>query len=226
MGGRLFGELLVIIVGVLVALAFDAGWDRLQDRKSESVALESLAQDVAGAESLLRDLMRRDSIMVARADQLLSYSTVPADTFLILVEDLFNTTPIEVRLRTYDELLSTGRVQLLRDRGLRLKLTELDATARTLASYSSQVEMQWAQTARPLLYRSVDWDGLAAVASSGPWGVPGPDYASPSTDSTVELDSEFRAMVRDRRAMVRVRSRWFGEPTMRLLEDLEGLLAR
>lgn len=223
---RLFAELLVIVTGVLVALGVDAGWGRLQDREFEAASLESLAVDVANAQSRLARSVRRDSTMIANADRLLSFSVVPADTFVVLVSSLFDTTPFEIRLRTYDELLSTGRVQLLRDRELRLTLTELDAAARVLASYSSQVEVQWAEVARPVLYRSVNWDGIAATSSSGYWGVAGPEYRPPGPDMEVHMSSEFRAAVRDRRTMVSVRSNLFGGPAAKLLLDVGELLAR
>jgi hypothetical protein len=221
----LFGELLVIVAGVLVALAFDAGWDRLQDSESETIALESLAQDVAGARALLDDLRLRDSTTVSLADRLLAFSAVPADTLLQLMVFLFNTTPVDVRLRTYDELLSTGRVQLLQDRELRLKLTEFDAATRSLESFSSQVETQWSQTARPLLYSFIDWDGIAS-RQIDVWGIPGPGYTPPSPSEVVPLSREIRAVLRDRRTYVAVRSQWFGEPAIRVVEELGGLLNR
>jgi len=220
----MLAELLVIVTGVLLALAVDAGWDRFQDRRFEAASLESLAVDVAEAQALLAESARRDSTMIARADRLLSFSTVPEDTLVSLVRGLFSTTPFEVRLRTYDELLSTGRVQFLRDRELRLTLTELDAAARVLSSYSSQVEVQWAELARPVLYRSVDWDGFAAISPVF-WGEPGPDFASPGRDVSVRLSPEFRAVVRDRRTMLYVRKVSFGEPTAELLQALSDLLA-
>ncbi len=221
----MLAELLVIVTGVLLALGVDAGWDRFQDRQFESASLESLAVDVAEAQALLAESARRDSTMISRADRLLSFSAVPQDTLVRLVQGLFSTTPFEVRLRTYDELLSTGRVQSLRDRELRLTLTELDAAARVLASYSSQVEVQWAELARPVLYRSVDWDGIAATSPVF-WGEPGPDFVFPGPDASVRLSPEFRAVVRDRRTMLYVRKVSFGQPTAELLQALSDLLVR
>ena len=220
---RLSAEFLVIVAGVLIALAVDAAWDRFQDRQVEEASLESLAIDLDEAEKRLADSARRDSVIIARADALLAFSAVPADTFFFLFTGLFDTTPVEVRLRTYDELLNTGRLQLLRNRELRLTLTEFDAAARTLSSYSSQVEAQWNEIARPVLYRSVDWDGIAARIPED-FGQPGPDFVAPNPNESFTMNPELRSAVRDRRAFAKVHRDWFSAPVVEVLRRLRTLV--
>ncbi|MFT5435108.1 MAG: hypothetical protein ACI9OJ_005825 [Myxococcota bacterium] len=222
--GRLFSEFLVIVLGVLIALAVDAGWDRRQDREIERASIQSLVNDLDRADSLLTAAAQRDSVIIRRADSLLAFSVVPGDAFVSLISGIFDTTPVDVRLRTYDELLNTGRLQLLRDRDLRLTLTEFDAAARTLSDYSTQVDIQWSETARPVLYRSVDWDGIAALQGRV-WGEPGPDLELPGPEQTVRLEAELRAAIRDRRALAAVRSSWFIAAASDVLERLRALVA-
>lgn len=221
--GGLFAEFVVIVAGVLFALAVDAAWDSFQDRQFERASLVSLASDLAEVEDRLADSARRDSVIIARADALLSFSGVPADTFFVLVRGLFDTTPVQVRLGTYDELLNTGRLQLLRDRELRLALTEFDVAAGRLSDYSVQAEAQWNEIARPILYRSFDWDGIAVVGDL--WGDPGPDYEAPRPGDAISLSMELRAAIRDRRTMVTVHRDLFGAPAVAAVQRLVELVA-
>ena len=220
--GRLSAELLVIVVGVLIALGVDTWWAGVQDRQLESAALESLSSELGVAEDQLQDYVGRDSLIMRRADALLARSSLPADTLADLVSGIFNTIPDEVRLRSYDELLSTGRLQLLRDREVRLALLEFDAAARTLAGYSDQMEIQWNETARPVLYRTVNWDHIASQLAWA-FGTPGVDSGQPQSSLSVQLDPELRAVIRDRRAFAAVHVRRVTN-TLDVLERLREIV--
>jgi hypothetical protein len=120
----LFGEFVVIVAGVLAALAVDQWRDALEARQLESAYIERLRADlasdtasfaefertfVAAKVSVLEDLLADDAVvrLGRRPDLLsdLSYSS-------------FKALPPH-RPATFEELESTGRLSLLSDLGLR-----------------------------------------------------------------------------------------------------------
>ncbi len=139
--------------------------------------------------------------------------------------NLFSTIPIEPRLPTYDELLSSGQVHLLSSRDLRLLLTEFDASARLLAGYSAQMANQWNETARPVLYRAMTFEempvptptmGVLTIDSAG--RAPATPTALDLAGSEILLDPEVRNAVFDRGA--------FASFHLRYVRELEGLVER
>lgn len=200
---RLMAELVVIVVGVLLALAAENAWADLQDRRYEEAALESLMTDLDAAQLQLNEYVRRDSTIIRHADVILAQTSLRADSVALHVSRIFNTIPDQVRLPTLDELIGTGRLSLFRDRNLRLALLDFDAKARTLAGYTSQVEAQWNEIARPVLYRSLNWDD---IASQFPriFGEPTAAEVLSDPSEQIVLTSELRATIRDRRAFAAV----------------------
>ncbi len=170
---RLVAELAVIIAGVLIALAVDAWWESVRDSELEREALSSLAFDLTNAAEQVTTLISRDKAIVEQATQLLEGGLGPLRGLTNeSMRNLFATVPYELRLRTYDELHSIGRLRLFSNRELRLLLTDFDAKAQSLIGYERQMERQWNQTARPLLYRTISFELIftdqdRAIQSSG-----------------------------------------------------------
>jgi hypothetical protein len=76
---------------------------------------------------------------------------------------MFFSLPYDLQLRTYRELNNSGQFNLISDRELRLLLTEFDARARMLLGYEGQMQVQWNETARPVLYRTISLGGLMST---------------------------------------------------------------
>lgn len=221
---RLSAELVVIVAGVLIALAAENGWGSLQDRRFEVAALESLRAELEAAEAQLTEYVTRDSTIMRHADRILNRTAMPADSLALRVSRMFNTIPDEVRLLTLDELVGTGRLHLFRSRELRLALLDFDSKARTLAGYNDQMEAQWNTVARPVLYARLNWDDLAAQFPSV-FGEPRAEGALSPEGRVVTFDRELRAAVRDRRAFAAVHVARVGE-VLDALDHLRELTAQ
>lgn len=166
---KLVAELTVIILGVLIALGVDAWWERIQNEQLELQVLSSLQTDLAAVEGLVNALAKRDLRIIERANQLTNTEPMPFhDQRTGDLAKLFATVPRDLRLRTYDELHNTGNLQVISNRDLRLLLTDFDALARTLAGYDKQMEVQWNETARPILYRTYSFDQIQLEGESRP----------------------------------------------------------
>lgn len=130
---RLGWEFSVIVLGVLVALAAQRWYEARNDRATEAVYLERLKESVEDDTTYIgvayRLLSRKESGLAYLAELVKTApSAVLTDTmaFLTAVEDSHHlgwTVPFRVRA-TFQELISTGRIALIRDPTLRSKIVE------------------------------------------------------------------------------------------------------
>jgi hypothetical protein len=144
----MFRELITIIAGVLIALGVDNWNDGRRDRALEAQYLTALEADLRSDSTVLEGtflpmLARKDSALAAIAP-VVRGAPLQGDTLAFLDEvglgGLMGTKNLFVLTRraTYDELLATGDLSLLRSSELRVALVEhylnLDvASARMLA---------------------------------------------------------------------------------------------
>ena len=131
--GRFVAEFSVVVLGVIVALGVDEWRRTLSDRAEESLYYERLAQDMAADvatwELLLQQLEPKDDAL-ARVEQWSQAGTVSDVRSLRMVaEDLamgavYSGSVPPPRRSTYEELLSTGKLDLIRDPEFRAALLE------------------------------------------------------------------------------------------------------
>lgn len=148
--GRIVTELVVIVVGVLVALGLEASWGRLQDRIRERAIVADLAEEFAANEARLRsDLARNDSV-VAKLDEWHSIVATGADASPDSIAALLDGSLFLSRFDPLTGVLAsireTGELALVRDSHLRTalagwegkveeaKITALDVQAYRAAS--------------------------------------------------------------------------------------------
>jgi len=135
------GEFLVIVIGVLAALAVDEWRDEREDRESEAAYLSRLAVDIKRDIEVFTDeavvLQKKAAFIQGLLDNTIEqqFSDNPRTLMEAKVYSSFRGVPGLVR-STFDELLSTGRLALIRDVDLRSALSEYYAE---YASLNEQV---------------------------------------------------------------------------------------
>lgn len=157
---RPVAEIGLIIVGVLLALAVDAWWDEMQDAALEAQVMRSLLSELAIVSKTTSTLIERNSLMIEQARRIAEDPGALDSDVQLDLGILFASVPYDLRLRTYDELNSSGRFHILSDRELRLLLVDFDAKAEVLVGYEQQMQIQWNRTARPVLYRTTSFKEL------------------------------------------------------------------
>jgi len=122
--GHFVAELVLIVAGILIALAID-GWvgDR-HDRRTEDMYLELLARDVAKQQEEAARQHLFESELVsdgAQAYALLTTADPAAHAREIgrLLTALSGRRTINIESATYDQMVSSGHLQLIRDPELR-----------------------------------------------------------------------------------------------------------
>jgi len=117
-------EVIVIATGVAFGLAGDAWWDSRKDSEREQEYLANLRQDFdQNYEDLTRSLADTDSVLYS-AEYLLGLMSAerfdtPRDSLVDHIARLFMSWPHTPVTATYDELVSSGDLTLIRDHELR-----------------------------------------------------------------------------------------------------------
>jgi hypothetical protein len=132
--GRLFGEFVLVVLGVLVALMFDSWMEERSDDSLRQEYLVRLADDLEADRQNYQYRIAFYSDVRTFALQTLDAfrSEAPVDLEDLLAayyaSEIFTGTPVS---NTYDDLQNTGNIRLLRDIELRLALsTYHEKTAR------------------------------------------------------------------------------------------------
>ena len=122
------GEFVIIVFGVLVALAVDQWWEDRQDKATERQYLARLQADL---QADMEELDRFAGIFEIKARMVKDLRDQTVETLLsrdpsLLMRDLvfssYSRLPA-LRSTTFDELLSTGRLALIGDVALRAELS-------------------------------------------------------------------------------------------------------
>lgn len=131
--GRFFAEFLVIVLGVLVALGVDEWRQAQSEVREESGYLERLAADFAADvenwELVLSLLGPKEDALARIESWLATPNRSDESTLRTLAGDLataaaFSGSVPPPRQSTYTELLSTGKLELIRDEAFRVSLID------------------------------------------------------------------------------------------------------
>lgn len=119
------GELTLIVVGVLVALAANSWWEDRRDRQRERAYLQQLLADVRETQNRLEYSLSGDSIIESQAARFLEAADTA--TAAPTVDSLYAWSTIDYRTfrpitGTYDALVRNGDPEVISSYALRLRI--------------------------------------------------------------------------------------------------------
>ncbi len=140
----LMAELMVVVLGILMAISIDAWWNEIGDRRSEQALLQALGDEFEKNQELLNrrfDIYHRRS---SAASALLSLGPDATN----LEPDLLNSHwRWVIRGGTYnpstgvlDAAVSSGNITVLRDPDLRLALARWPGHVKSLANVENRID--------------------------------------------------------------------------------------
>ncbi|MEX2281214.1 MAG: DUF6090 family protein [Gemmatimonadota bacterium] len=149
---RSLGELSLIVIGVLIALAGNSWWEYRKDRKDENAYLRQLLSDVQETENTLKAAISSDSANLARISRIVDIAfngPVPrADSFAINI----GYTQFRPRTGTYTALLQSGGLQLLTTDSVRFQVIAYAAILASTQELLRHTEaLSWINQERALL---------------------------------------------------------------------------
>lgn len=144
---QVFIELLLLVVGILVALAIDGWMEDRRDARTERLYLERLVRDFDQDREVLEEFVEFEERQAA--DAVLAYrslceGTEVADREAVAraLDHLTTRRTIRLARATYSDMLATGNLRLMRDAGLRdriVKLYEANERWSTIIDRNNQV---------------------------------------------------------------------------------------
>ena len=215
-----FGELLIVVIGILIAFSLDSWWDGLELGEREHRYLVSLEQDFRKNQADLERTIQVQSAVLESIQKMVLFGataapTPDADSVASLVTLVFRDTSVGFppSLRTYQELLNTSSLQILRSDSLRTLLADFDGRVETAGRVEEGASEGWSRDVTDHLLTRLD------LAAHLPPYLFGDDSAVEILPSTVDYrslpaDRVFRNIMVGRLAVTAVR--------LSMYKDLEG----
>jgi hypothetical protein len=152
-------EFLVVVSGVLVALALNAWWQGRTEAARERAYLSQMLTDFRANEREIADVIRRNSAVAGSANHVYRAAHLPvlppADSIRVWLNDALIVATPNLRTSTWEALIHGGELRLIRSDTLRNRLIAFAgdlATSRDLLGKLTDASMANIQ----LVYRRVD----------------------------------------------------------------------
>ena len=208
---RIGTEGVAIIASILIAFSLDAWWDGRELAEREDRYLESLERDfLENRENLEQTIQVQSAVMESIQKLVLFGATATpapdADSVMSLVTLVFRDTNVgfSPNLGTYQELLNTSSLQVLRNDSLRTLLADFGVSGETLRRMDAGANDGWAMDVTEHLMTRLD------LVANLPQYLLGADSLVEMLPSTVEYrslpsDRVFRNVMVGRLAVTAVR---------------------
>jgi hypothetical protein len=119
-------EFIIVVTGVLAALAAQAWWERQQEREVEREYLSLLLADARINEARLAEAIQRDSVSLLGAGRALAAldgaTLVAADSFLTWLGWAASSTELRPMDGSFQAIISSGDLRLIRNDTLRAEI--------------------------------------------------------------------------------------------------------
>jgi hypothetical protein len=212
---RLLAEFSVIVLGVLVALAVDSWVGGRADLQRETQALLGLRADLLINTADLSELSEANAVQVARLEWLRSFPAdgsvrFPADSLWAITSAANATGSYAPRLASYEALVSTGELRLIRSQEIQVALAELQKGFTEYQDYRDQASNVWLLTFKPVWHEWIGVDHESDVLPEPP---------------VVEAlrDRSFRSLLRSRQIFLSVIAQ-YGQTLSTEMERLVELI--
>ena len=144
---RIAAEGIVIVGSILLALALDAFWEDRKDRVEEAAYLEALLDDLSETHRGLGEANDLYRLAVANADEVLRVvggeGTEFPDTTAAKIGSVLFIFGVQAVENTYNELLSTGKLSLIRSIDVRRQLASIHAAIGMISTVEELAGVQW-----------------------------------------------------------------------------------
>jgi hypothetical protein len=124
-------ETVIVAIGVAMALTVDAWWDERSDRAAESVYLQGLRKEFTATAFDLEEEINSSEESIVAIDELLNFmASEPVEApseVLKRISTALQTSILRPLTATYDDLVTSGNIGILRSDALRNALAEWHA---------------------------------------------------------------------------------------------------
>lgn len=196
---RTIAEVVLIILGIILAFSADRWWDSVQRRDLERDYLARLTDDFAANQRELSQGVARQDTFLATAHDLLTLIAAgrphaAEDSIAALLTVVLRAGPISPRTAAYDELKSSGNLLLLRQDTLRRMLASFDALVQNdFATADIIWRDEWLTRVRPYIEANLSPEIYLPTRTVGTTTIP--PIPMPHTRGDLSHDREFWNLV-------------------------------
>jgi hypothetical protein len=183
-------EILVVIVGLLLAFQLDRWWEQRGERVQEAEFVARLAADVARESEFLEQAIVLATMRKGMAELLMdvaedsSAATRDPVRFVAAVQQAAYTYAPILSAHTFEEMRSTGNLRLLRDPEVKNALYSYYGLNRNIAQYRAS-QLMTEQRYHELAAGVLDYEHSRFIVDT--WGVIGPDDLKQFDGSDLDL---------------------------------------
>ncbi len=149
-------EVLLILIGLLIAVAVDSWWDERVERSEELDNLQSLKTDLISNRKTLEVVIQRTRKIIEKGKALHSdiNSGILGSSSKEINQNIgnfYNIPSFYPTTGTYDEMIGEGNLQHIQNRNLRIMLTQYTKIFDEVKDYTSNQWTNWEFTQAPYL---------------------------------------------------------------------------
>ena len=164
------GEIFVVVAGVLIAFGLNAWWAERSARIEEQTHLRALVDDFEQNVGIYAKLLEREEGTVKSSLELLKLARTEPDAEVAivwpLIDGVFSSLRFEPDLDTYQALVNSGGLTLIRDDELRSDLAGF--AQRALNPYSERFADQLYMSFTTRFIGGLQYSGVVAQEASPP----------------------------------------------------------
>jgi hypothetical protein len=139
------GEVCLIMLGILAALAVDAWWDSRTDAATERAHLHQLLVDIEANDRAIVDTLAGHSRALDATTRLAAAFDAPGalpscDTLANWLISALTWKPLDLRTGTHGALLATGEIRLIQNDSLRTEVIRYAGLVDTVTRLSTRTE--------------------------------------------------------------------------------------
>lgn len=153
---RSLGEVLILVMGILLAFGVDSGWQSVQDRRAAAEVVQSITQAFEANRDQLDIWVERRARKMAATHELLlvvtdSSSPIPPDSVAALIATMRQGQSFIADDSRLSELLASGRMHLIEGAELRSRLAGWGAQLADVREIEASATMHTRQAIDPWL---------------------------------------------------------------------------
>lgn len=172
------GEILLVVIGILIALQVNNWIEERKRQKEEGQYLTTLRKDFEGAELSFKRILGAVQEQLDYNEQLLTIlsgtvGSTPNDSLVQLLRKSFIDIPFGVQVTAYTDLVNSGKLSIIQSEELRRALSNFEITNDLANGYADKAAAQWAGQVTEFFIRSFNVSTIYGKDSNVKWDFPG-----------------------------------------------------
>lgn len=165
---KLAAEFVIIVVGILVALATDSAWQNRSDRQQEAEELRRLTREFQEERDFFTSELVFFQQQVEAVEEMLALlQAAPIDAMVsvpnaLAIETLYSPT-WDAQFPILNSLISSGRLRLITDAGIRDRIGRLQGSIRNTTENQARARNFYVNELLPILRSSGDITMLLTI---------------------------------------------------------------